>query len=193
MFLPFKNCCISTFLLFWSDCNCNIINLWLHRGDLWNILPTLYESKFICAEFIHGKLYIIFELIQCAVAGYTILYFHIFIYWRSWHLQIPLLCGSPKLEKMAYHISWISGRTGKHLFLQDHDEGKPPLLLQMVNDYGNLRFMWVFIPSKSSFPIKLLWRSQHSFVISFAGLRCSLLTAVSHIQMSATIVSSLGN
>ncbi|EEE59849.1 hypothetical protein OsJ_12425 [Oryza sativa Japonica Group] len=47
------------------------------------------------------------------------------------HKQIPLLRGSYKLEKMAYRISWIAGRSGKHLFLKDIEDGKPPLLLQM--------------------------------------------------------------
>uniref|UniRef100_A0A0E0D602 DUF676 domain-containing protein n=1 Tax=Oryza meridionalis TaxID=40149 RepID=A0A0E0D602_9ORYZ len=54
------------------------------------------------------------------------------------HKQIPLLRGSYKLEKMAYRISWIAGRSGKHLFLKDIEDGKPPLLLQMVTDYGRL-------------------------------------------------------
>ncbi|XP_038977444.1 putative lipase ROG1 isoform X2 [Phoenix dactylifera] len=57
------------------------------------------------------------------------------------HKQIPILRGSYALEKMAYHISWIIGRTGKHLFLKDREEGKPPLLLRMVNDSGDLKFM----------------------------------------------------
>ncbi|WOK92259.1 hypothetical protein Cni_G00950 [Canna indica] len=57
------------------------------------------------------------------------------------HKQIPVLCGSYKLEKLAYHTCQILGRTGKHLFLKDKDNGKPPLLLQMVSDYGDLRFM----------------------------------------------------
>ncbi|XP_010936210.2 uncharacterized protein [Elaeis guineensis] len=57
------------------------------------------------------------------------------------HKQIPILRGSYALEKMAYHISWIIRRTGKHLFLKDHDDGKPPLLLRMVSDCGDLKFM----------------------------------------------------
>ncbi|KAL6636998.1 hypothetical protein ACP70R_024570 [Stipagrostis hirtigluma subsp. patula] len=57
------------------------------------------------------------------------------------HKQIPLFRGSNKLEKMAYRISWIAGRSGKHLFLKDIEDGKPPLLLQMVTDYGDLPFM----------------------------------------------------
>lgn len=57
------------------------------------------------------------------------------------HKQIPILCGFYALEKMVSRTSWIIGRTGKHLFLKDHDEGKPPLLLQMINDCGDLKFM----------------------------------------------------
>ncbi|KAF0910393.1 hypothetical protein E2562_001559 [Oryza meyeriana var. granulata] len=57
------------------------------------------------------------------------------------HKQIPLLRGSYKLEKMAYRLSWIAGRSGKHLFLKDIEDGKPPLLLQMVTDYGDLHFI----------------------------------------------------
>ncbi|TVU45286.1 hypothetical protein EJB05_04768, partial [Eragrostis curvula] len=57
------------------------------------------------------------------------------------HKQIPLLRGSNKLEKMAFRLSWIAGRSGKHLFLKDVEDEKPPLLLQMVTDYGDLHFM----------------------------------------------------
>ncbi|CAL4918803.1 unnamed protein product [Urochloa decumbens] len=57
------------------------------------------------------------------------------------HKQIPLLRGSNKLEKMAYRLSWIAGESGKHLFLKDVEDEKPPLLLQMVTDYGGLHFM----------------------------------------------------
>ncbi|XP_058081738.1 putative lipase ROG1 isoform X2 [Magnolia sinica] len=57
------------------------------------------------------------------------------------HRQVPLFCGFHMLEKMATHTSRIIGRTGIHLFLNDNDEGRPPLLLQMVNDNGDLQFM----------------------------------------------------
>ncbi|GJN23461.1 hypothetical protein PR202_gb11111 [Eleusine coracana subsp. coracana] len=33
------------------------------------------------------------------------------------------------------------GRSGKHLFLKDIEDEKPPLLLQMVTDYADLHFM----------------------------------------------------
>lgn len=42
-------------------------------------------------------------------------------------------------------MSWCLGKTGKHLFLADGDDGKPPLLLRMVSDRRNLKFMWVFL------------------------------------------------
>ncbi|KAJ4834616.1 hypothetical protein Tsubulata_043234 [Turnera subulata] len=58
-----------------------------------------------------------------------------------WHKQVPLYCGSYALEKTAARISWLLGRTGKHLFLTDGDNGTPPLLLQMVNDSEDLKFI----------------------------------------------------
>ncbi|XP_051178574.1 putative lipase ROG1 isoform X1 [Lolium perenne] len=57
------------------------------------------------------------------------------------HKQMPLLRGSYRLEKMAFRMSWLAGRSGKHLFLKDIEEEKPPLLLQMVTDYGDLHFI----------------------------------------------------
>ncbi|KAJ0981852.1 hypothetical protein J5N97_010107 [Dioscorea zingiberensis] len=58
-----------------------------------------------------------------------------------WHKQIPILCGSHTLERMSYKISSIAGKTGNQLFLKDKNDGKPPLLLQMVTDYGDIPFM----------------------------------------------------
>lgn len=52
-----------------------------------------------------------------------------------------MFCGFHTLEKMATSISWILGRTGKHLCLVDGGNGKPPLLFQMVSDSGDLKFM----------------------------------------------------
>lgn len=58
------------------------------------------------------------------------------------HKQLPLLCGLPLLEKGASQTAhWIVGRSGKHLFLTDKDNGKPPLLIRMVNDSDDLKFM----------------------------------------------------
>ncbi|XP_020585895.1 putative lipase YOR059C [Phalaenopsis equestris] len=57
------------------------------------------------------------------------------------HKQIPMLLGSYALEKLVFRISGIAGRSGKHLFLKDHDEGKPPLLLRMITDSGDLKFI----------------------------------------------------
>ncbi|GMI82738.1 hypothetical protein like AT1G10040 [Hibiscus trionum] len=55
-----------------------------------------------------------------------------------WHRQVPLFHGSHVLEKVAARTSWFLGRTGKHLFLTD---GKSPLLLRMVSDCKDLKFM----------------------------------------------------
>ncbi|XP_043714603.1 putative lipase ROG1 isoform X2 [Telopea speciosissima] len=55
--------------------------------------------------------------------------------------QVPIFCGLHILEKMASRASWMIGRTGKHLFLTDNDDAKLPLLLQMVDDCGDLHFM----------------------------------------------------
>ncbi|KAF8392924.1 hypothetical protein HHK36_021164 [Tetracentron sinense] len=58
------------------------------------------------------------------------------------HKQLPFLCGLPFLEQRASQTAhWIVGRTGKHLFLTDNDDGRLPLLLRMVNDCDDLKFM----------------------------------------------------
>ncbi|KAE8056645.1 hypothetical protein FH972_013394 [Carpinus fangiana] len=57
------------------------------------------------------------------------------------HKQVPVFCGFYTLEKLASRTSWFLGRTGKHLFLTDNDNGKPPLLLRMANDCEDLKFM----------------------------------------------------
>ncbi|KAL1817664.1 hypothetical protein ACET3Z_020238 [Daucus carota] len=57
------------------------------------------------------------------------------------HKQVPLFCGIQSLEKLASYISWLLGRTGKHQFLNDTDDGKPPLLLQMTQDCEDLQFI----------------------------------------------------
>ncbi|KAK4560073.1 hypothetical protein RGQ29_009029 [Quercus rubra] len=57
------------------------------------------------------------------------------------HKQVPVFCGFYTMEKVASRASWLLGRTGKHLFLTDKDNGKPPLLLQMANDCEDLKFI----------------------------------------------------
>lgn len=57
------------------------------------------------------------------------------------HKQVPLFSGSHTLERLATRMSWCLGKTGKHLFLADGDDGKPPLLLRMVSDRRNLKFI----------------------------------------------------
>ncbi|KAG1354393.1 putative lipase [Cocos nucifera] len=56
--------------------------------------------------------------------------------------QVPFLFGVTAIEKVASHvIHWIFRRTGKHLFLTDNDDGRPPLLQRMVDDWGDLYFI----------------------------------------------------
>ncbi|XP_015073708.1 putative lipase YDL109C [Solanum pennellii] len=57
------------------------------------------------------------------------------------HKQAPAFCGLYSLEKVAASSSWLLGRSGRHLFLKDHDEGKPPLLLRMASDSEDLPFI----------------------------------------------------
>ncbi|XP_044428845.1 uncharacterized protein [Triticum aestivum] len=59
---------------------------------------------------------------------------------RFFH-QLPFLCGLPFLERRASETAHlIVGRTGKHLFLTDSDDGRRPLLLQMVQDHDDIKF-----------------------------------------------------
>ncbi|XP_074319573.1 lipid droplet phospholipase 1-like [Silene latifolia] len=56
--------------------------------------------------------------------------------------QVPFLFGFTAVEKVAsLVIHWIFRRTGRHLFLTDIDEGKPPLLKRMVDDDNEYCFL----------------------------------------------------
>ncbi|GAB2293715.1 hypothetical protein Dimus_027928 [Dionaea muscipula] len=71
--------------------------------------------------------------------------------------QVPLFCGFHTLEKIARQTSGLLGRTGKHIFLIDNDDGKPPLLLRMANDYEDLPF----ISALKSFRRRVLYANVH--------------------------------
>lgn len=59
-----------------------------------------------------------------------------------WNKQLPFLFGVPLLERTAAETAhFIVGRTGKHLFLTDRDDGKLPLLVRMVEDCDDGKFM----------------------------------------------------
>uniref|UniRef100_A0A0D9VLY6 DUF676 domain-containing protein n=1 Tax=Leersia perrieri TaxID=77586 RepID=A0A0D9VLY6_9ORYZ len=59
-----------------------------------------------------------------------------------WNKQLPFLFGVPLFERTAAGTAhFIVGRTGKHLFLTDVDDGKPPLLLRMVEDCDDGKFI----------------------------------------------------
>ncbi|XP_015877693.1 lipid droplet phospholipase 1 [Ziziphus jujuba] len=56
--------------------------------------------------------------------------------------QVPFLFGLPALERAASCvIHLIFRRTGRHLFLTDGEEGKPPLLKRMIEDQDDCYFM----------------------------------------------------
>ncbi|KNA08775.1 hypothetical protein SOVF_159660 [Spinacia oleracea] len=58
------------------------------------------------------------------------------------HRQLPFLCGVLFLEKQASQTAHlIAGRSGKHLFLNDAEEGKLPLLVRMASDSYELKFI----------------------------------------------------
>ncbi|TKY74517.1 lipase ROG [Spatholobus suberectus] len=57
------------------------------------------------------------------------------------HKQVPMFCGFHSLEKAVSRVAGVFGKTGKHLFLTDGGNGKPPLLLQMVRDTEDIKFM----------------------------------------------------
>ncbi|KAF8114028.1 hypothetical protein N665_0043s0096 [Sinapis alba] len=58
------------------------------------------------------------------------------------HRQFPILCGLPFLERTASQTAHLAaGRTGKHLFLVDNDDGNLPLLIRMATDSFNLKFI----------------------------------------------------
>lgn len=56
--------------------------------------------------------------------------------------QVPFLFGVPVLERLASCvIHLIFRRTGRHLFLTDDEEGKPPLLKRMIEDLEECYFI----------------------------------------------------
>ncbi|KAL5705951.1 hypothetical protein ACHQM5_024174 [Ranunculus cassubicifolius] len=57
------------------------------------------------------------------------------------HKQFPAVGTLRILEKLAHNTSWMLSKTGRHLMLTDKKNGKPPLLLRMVNDSEDLKFM----------------------------------------------------
>lgn len=116
------------------------------------------------------------------------------IYEAFFTFQIPMCCGFYALEKVAVCTSYFFGRTGRHLFLMDKDNGKCPLLFHMAGDREDLKFLWVhffwyqvcnsFLPAfrEAHFTFNIM-------VHSTADLPCSRLGAVSPMLMCVMIVS----
>ena len=56
---------------------------------------------------------------------------------------MPFLFGVTAFEKAAnFVIHLIFRRTGRHLFLNDNDEGRPPLIRRMLEDEDENYFMY---------------------------------------------------
>lgn len=111
-------------------------------------------------------------------------------------MQVPFLFGFTAIEKVASSvIHLIFRRTGRHLFLNDNDEGKPPLLKRMLDDCGELYFMYAPSFFYSFIMLSLaLWYSLHNMSMKlylFAGLHCRHSNAGWHTLMLVMIVSLL--
>ncbi|CAH1444020.1 unnamed protein product [Lactuca virosa] len=74
------------------------------------------------------------------------------------HRQVPMFCGVRGLEKVGYHSSVVVRRTGRHLYLKDKANGQTPLLVQMVNDSEDLKF----ISALQSFKRRVVYANVHS-------------------------------
>ncbi|KAH9678634.1 DUF676 domain-containing protein [Citrus sinensis] len=72
--------------------------------------------------------------------------------------QVPFLFGVTAFEKAAnFVIHLIFRRTGRHLFLNDNDEGRPPLLRRMLEDEDENYFMSALRAFKRRFQFPTLW------------------------------------
>ncbi|XP_048622266.1 uncharacterized protein LOC106407307 isoform X1 [Brassica napus] len=105
------------------------------------------------------------------------------------HKQVPLFSGSHTLEKLATRMSWCLGKTGKHLFLADgDDDGKPPLLLRMVSDRRNLKF----ISALRCFKRRIAYaNTTFDRILSSSGLLFSLLYCNSFGTLTSILLIDL--
>lgn len=119
---------------------------------------------------------------------FCILCVHIYIAVNS-AFQLPFLCGLPFLEQRASETAhFIVGRTGKHLFLTDKDDGKLPLLLRMVDDCDDIKFRFdFFILSLCSKGTSFKFVVLSSFFLS--GQLCAVLNDELLMPMQILIVS----
>lgn len=114
----------------------------------WNCLKSKYTSLLFmpriawsqyCANWNPLIFFGIYPFILTPWCGPSDVVILVFCNW-----QVPFLFGVTAFEKAAgLVIHWIFRRTGRHLFLTDGDEGKPPLLKRLVEDSGECQFMYV--------------------------------------------------
>lgn len=114
-------------------------------GKLYENFPVMGSSSVISGEDLNKSTQSLEQRYEARLAGLEPMNFITFAtphLGSRGHKQLPLLCGLPFLERTAPQTAhWIAGRSGKHLFLTDDDDGRPPLLLRMVNDSQDIRFM----------------------------------------------------
>lgn len=106
-----------------------------------------YDKRPCVEEFIMFLILVFYYDNLCAILSYTstsdlVNLKSVLIFFS----QLPFLCGLPFLERGASQAAhFIVGRSGKHLFLTDDDGGRPPLLLRMVHDSEDLKFVLVLV------------------------------------------------
>lgn len=115
------------------------------RRDSWNLIIVGYG----CLQKLQVMIWKISDkwMSACSAYKWGFIFFWVLDYLLVFIFQVPVFCGFQPLEKVAARTSWCLGRSGRHLFLTDRDKGKPPLLIQMVNDTEDLNFLWVLVVS----------------------------------------------
>ncbi|CAA7060287.1 unnamed protein product [Microthlaspi erraticum] len=118
-----------------------VVSVIKHRNGLRKISFVAHSLGGLVARYAIGKLY---EQ-PGEIAGLEPINFITFAtphLGSRGHRQFPILCGLPFLERKASETAHLAaGRTGKHLFLVDKDDGKPPLLIRMATDSDDLKFI----------------------------------------------------
>jgi hypothetical protein len=107
---------------------------------------------------------------------------------RFFH-QLPFLCGLPFLERRASETAHlIVGRTGKHLFLTDNDDGRRPLLLRMVDDSDGLQFRLFNVHFSFKFEIiDNMCLYGHQVLLFFLSVMSSKYSIFSHADQHCAL------
>lgn len=129
------------------------------KYDLIGSICTGFYNNLVMSGSIHFLLDAVTAALIFLIVNFysTRLIWSIYCCLKNWLLQVPFLFGVPAIEKLAsVVIHLIFRRTGRHLFMNDEDEGRPPLLKRMIADYGDCYFMYACI----DFIILISWMIQ---------------------------------